>query len=128
MSKNSEFLVVLTTGADDQGMRATLAFTSALSSISMGNKTTVFLLGEACCWAFRDGARGIKVNGYPSLEEIMQDFMDERGIIAICSVCYRHCPGVVGSPSHANELLPHVTLAGFPTAIEIASSSGSITF
>ena len=122
----NQFLVMLTTGKKDEGTQATLAFSCALSAISLELDTFVFLTGEGSVWGLKGSSTGVVIIGYPPLNNLIQDYIHLGGKILLCSVCYRDCN--VSSFQQMNPLLDGVEIAGFAKAVSIAHSGSSITF
>lgn len=121
-----QFLVMLTTGKEDSGTRATLAFSCALASISMGLETSVFLTGDGSVWGLKESSVGIAVNGYPPLNKLIQEFLQADGKILLCSVCYRECE-TLATP-YSKDTIAGVELGGFTKAVAIANDGSSMTF
>ena len=122
----NQFLVILTTGKKDDGTRATLAFSCALSALSLGLETSVFLTGDGSVWGVKGSSTGIIVLGYPPLESLIRDFVQSEGKILLCSVCYRDCNNSMSE--HSKALMDSVQIAGFTKAVSIANKGSSITF
>ena len=126
MSK--KFLVVLTTGKEDNGSAATLAFSCGLSAIAGGCETTIFMTKQGAVWAFSGNAEGVVVQGFPPLLELVGEYLRSGGRLLACSVCHRSCGNGGVEDISESEFLDGVRIAGLSSAIEIAQSGGSITF
>ncbi|MCA9729816.1 MAG: DsrE family protein [Candidatus Eisenbacteria bacterium] len=129
MAGHSDFLVVLTTGREDNGKHATLAFACALSAVASGKRTKVFLTGDGAIWGFKGTAQDIMVQGFPPLESMIRDYQEAGGSLLCCSTCYLLCSN--GPPStdiDPTALRPGAEVAGFPVLIETACNGGSVTF
>lgn len=84
---NQHYTVILTSGAEDGGKRATLAASMACTALSMDLRTHLFLVGDGSYWAYEGHADGIQVVGFPALEELLDSFVLLGGSLAICSTC-----------------------------------------
>ncbi len=126
--KLSKFLVVISSGKEDSGNRATLGFACALSSLMMGNDTSVFLTGTGSVWGFKDGAADFQTQGFPPLEELIRNFVEEGGNILLCSTCIKTCAiGKMKKPE-AKKLINGIELSGFSTVVDHAMEGGTISF
>ena len=94
MSERRSLMVVLATGNDDGGKRATLAFSVACTSLAMGATTRVFLVGDGSYWGFEGRAREVHQPGFPPLQALMAEFTELGGDICICSACYNNVCGL----------------------------------
>ncbi len=125
-----QLLIMLTSGNEDMGKRATLAFSAACSSVAMEKPTSVFLVGDGVFWAYAGNIKGAKVDGFPALYELMELFMDLGGCISVCSTC-----SITGSCSidgsgdaSRNRLMPNIQQQGFASVINYAQHGSSLTF
>jgi len=89
--RDAKMLIMLTTGPEDGGKRATLAFSAACCAAAMGTRTSVFLVGEGAVWGYVGRASGVQQPGFPPLEELVTDFVDAGGEGLICSACDQVC-------------------------------------
>lgn len=109
-SNDAKMLIIVTTGREDGGKRATLAFSAGCCSAAMGMRTRIFLVGDGADWGFeRDGGR-VQHAGFPPLDELMESFIEAGGEALICSACHEVCV----SPQHAGG--PAVRRPGFAPA------------
>jgi predicted peroxiredoxin len=86
----SHYTVILATGAEDGGKRATLALSMACTALSLGLRTLVFLVGDGSHWAYEGHSDGIVATGFPSLDDLLQSYVELGGKVAVCSTC-NHC-------------------------------------
>ncbi len=97
-------MVLLATGNDDGGKRATLAFTAATCAAAMDKRTIVFMVGDGAHWAYEGRALGVQQKGFPPLEELDFSTWVGRG------VSLRNL--VTSAPRHKSkrhsEIHPHV--------------------
>lgn len=80
-------LIVLTTGKQDRGTRATLAFSWACTAAAMGKKTAIYLTMDGTLWALKETAHGVKVDGFEPLEEYIAQFDVLGGSLLVCAPC-----------------------------------------
>jgi len=129
IDNSKPFLVMLTTGDEDGGKRATLAFSAACSSMAMESPTSVFLVGDGTHWAYTSNIKGVRVSGFPTLYELMEAFMDLGGTITICSTCSisGSCTITPGSAPR-EHIMPNIKQEGFTSVISVAKQGSSLTF
>ena len=92
----SRYTVILATGNEDGGKRATLALSMACTALSMELATLVFLVGDGSYWAYEGHASNIQMKGFPALSELLDSFEELGGNLAVCSTCNHnlcHAPG-----------------------------------
>ncbi|MCA9166697.1 MAG: DsrE family protein [Planctomycetales bacterium] len=125
---SSKVVVILTVGKADNGKNATMAFSCALTALAMGQEAAVFLTSDGSVWGYRGSARGIVVQGFPPLDELISQFMDAGGRLLLCSVCHRTCS--TGGPEDppAVQALPKTEIAGFATVLDLAANGTAISF
>ncbi|MEZ6096284.1 MAG: DsrE family protein [Pirellulaceae bacterium] len=126
--ESKEFLIILTEGKSDNGRKATIAFSMALSALAMGHPATVFLTSDGAVWGYRGSARQVIVPGFSPLAELIQQFIEGDGRILLCSTCHRTCG--IGDPDAPPtvEKLDAAGIAGMATILEIAASGCTMTF
>ncbi len=87
-NKNTvQTMVVLTTGKQDRGTRATLAFSWACTALAMGQTAAVFCTMDGTVWSYRDSLPGTRVEGFESLEVYVEQFLALGGRILVCAPC-----------------------------------------
>ncbi|MEZ6044122.1 MAG: DsrE family protein [Planctomycetaceae bacterium] len=126
--QNKHVVVMLTVGKADNGKRATLAFSCALSALAMGNKASVFLTSDGAVWGYQGSGNGISVQGFPPLDELITQYHESGGRILLCSVCHKTCG--FGGPGELStiDMLPQIEIGGFVTMLELATEGIVITF
>jgi predicted peroxiredoxin len=90
-SVHRKLIVMLASGREDGGRRATLAFSAAVAALSMDQDVQVFLVGDGAYWAYEGRTEGIYQNGFPALEELVESFAELGGEIYVCSACDQVC-------------------------------------
>ena len=90
------YAVILASGPEDGGKRATLALAAACTAQAMGLDTIVFLLGDGAHWAYDGHAERVHTLGFPALSDLLELFVDAGGQLLLCSACDGACalPGV----------------------------------
>ena len=84
----TRLIVFLTAGDDDDGKRATLAFSAACAARAVGMDSVVFLVGDGLRWANRPIGESVQLPGLPSLETLVAEFEEDGGEIYACSACH----------------------------------------
>jgi len=121
-------VVILATGSEDEGKRATLAFSAACTALSMDKETQVFLVGEGAYWAYEGRAHGVQMTGFPPLEDLISMFLDLDGQIHVCSTCDQVCG--VPSDAEAGDVVrrPTIKPRGMASVLSDLVTGSSVTF
>jgi predicted peroxiredoxin len=85
--KTVQTLVVLTTGKQDRGTRATLAFSWACTALAMGQSASVFCTMEGTLWAYRKSLPNTRVDGFEPLDVYVEQFLTLGGRLLVCAPC-----------------------------------------
>src|SRR5262249_10954101 len=85
------YTVILASGPEDGGKRATLALAAACTAQAMDLDTTVFLLGDGAHWAYDGHAEQVHAPGFPALAHLIDSFVEARGQLLLCSACDAIC-------------------------------------
>lgn len=120
--------VILASGAADGGMRATLAFTAAVSAATMGQPTLVFLAGDGAYWGYEGRTDGVRAAGFPALADLIEAFVDAGGHIGLCSPCDAACSLPAGGSDRPLAKLPAVRLQGMPSVLAHSADGSALTF
>lgn len=91
-------VIMLTSGPEDGGKRATLAYCAACTSLGMDTRTRIFLVGDGAHWGYEGHTADYHMNGFPPLQELVEMFRELGGETYICSTCDQVC----GIPSDGN--------------------------
>jgi len=84
--------IMLMSGTEDGGKRATLAFVAALSAAAMERPVQVFLAGDGAIWANPDQADRVEMPGFPPLTRTeFRNTSTWAGPLLVCSTCERFC-------------------------------------
>ena len=98
-SDHPPLVILLTSGPDDRGKRAVLAYSAAVTSVSMEVPTQIFLVGDGAHWAYEGNVNDIEYPGFPPLQDLIDSFAEFGGETYICSTC----DGVCAIPSDQEQ-------------------------
>ncbi|MFH1873928.1 MAG: DsrE family protein [Pseudomonadota bacterium] len=91
MSKEKErLLIILSTGKQDHGAKATLAFAFACSALSMGADVAMYVTMDGTIWGLKEAAKGVCMPGFEPLESYINQFQDLGGKIYVCPPCVEY--------------------------------------
>ena len=87
-----------------------------------------FLTSDGAVWGYKGSVKGIVVQGFPPLSELVEQYLRGGGRLVLCSVCQRTCS--TGSPDDlvTIEKFPEVEIGGFATILELAMDGFTVTF
>lgn len=121
-------VVVLATGNDDGGRRATLAFTAATCAAAMDKRTIVFMVGDGAYWAYEGRTAGVRQQGFPPLTELVDCLVEMGGEMFVCSACDQVCS--VPGDDEADGFRRHAAVRprGMSAVIAEMSDGLSVTF
>jgi predicted peroxiredoxin len=124
--QNQALTILLMSGAEDGGKRATLAFVAAVSAAAMERPTQVFLAGDGVLWANPDEARGVEVAGFPPLTELIEEYLELGGRLLACSTCERFC--VSREPSVKHTRWSALEVRGMAAMLDSQTGGHSLSF
>jgi len=113
--------VILASGPEDSGKRATLAFAAACTAQAMDLDTIVFLLGDGAHWAYADHAEQVHAPGFPALTGLIDLFIESGGQLLLCSAC----DGICAVPSKRRC---DVRVAGLASLLSHTVGGSAMTF
>jgi len=87
----SAYAVILASGPDDGGKRATLALAAACTAQAMDLDTIVFLIGDGSHWAYEGHAEAVHAAGFPALADLIDSYVTSGGQMLLCSACDAIC-------------------------------------
>ena len=126
MRQSDSVTILLMSGTDDGGKRATLAFVAALSAAAMERPVQVFLAGDGAVWGDPDQADPVNMPGFPSLAELIQEYLDLGGALLVCSTCERYCSA--HQPGAAGKRWPALQVRGMAAFLESQGDGFSLSF
>jgi uncharacterized protein len=128
MPKDLDTMIVLTTGKQDRGTRATLAFSWGCAALAMNKSAAIYLTMDGTVWGMRGAAKGVEVGGFESLDEYVENFTALGGEILVCAPCSEYyCSFEAGAAQ--GTLIDEVTLVGLATIVNrIGATTKVITF
>jgi predicted peroxiredoxin len=124
----NNYVVVLSSGAEDGGKRATLAFSAACTAQAMELDTQLFLVGDGSHWAYQGSCEGINQKGFPALVNLVENFVELKGKIFVCSACDTVCS--LPQDIHGKPLVRELFIQprGLASIMEHMVGGSSITF
>lgn len=122
----SMLTIMLMSGKEDGGKRATLAFVAAVSAAAMGRPVQVFMAGDGAVWGDPHQAEGVEMAGFPPLAVLIGEYLDLDGELLVCSTCERFCmtPGTLASGNR----WPSLKVRGMAALLESQGGGDSLSF
>ena len=115
-------LIMLTTGPEDRGNRATLAFSLGVASLISGVETTMYLTMGGTFWSRQSAHERVHIEGFEPLKVYAQQFMEAGGTLMVCSPCNEfYCSISEGG------LIEGAELSGLTTIVDIAMNAATVT-
>jgi len=121
-------MVVLTTGKQDRGARATLAFSWACIALAMGKRVSLFLTMDGTIWGLRGAMKGVCVEGFEPLAEYMEQFLSLGGTLLVCAPCVEYYCSF-NRDTVKERVLPDARISGLSTVVgQIDPQANVVTF
>ena len=121
-------VVMLTSGPEDGGKRATLAYCAACTAVGMDTETRIFLVGDGAHWGYEGHEKNYHMKGFPPLGELIEMYRELGGKTYICSTCDQVCR-IPGEEEYSDRVLrPDVLPSGLATILPEISCGSSVTF
>jgi uncharacterized protein involved in oxidation of intracellular sulfur len=121
-------LITLTTGKQDRGTRATLAFSWGCASLAMGKQVSIFLTMEGTIWATKGACKGVEVGGFEPLTAYVDQFCALGGELLVCAPCSEYYCSVDGVELHG-KIVPEAELTGLATIVsKLGEKTKMVTF
>ena len=114
-----KYLINCRDGANDVE-RATVSFIMALSAATNNADTAVFATSDAANLCVKGGTDNLVAPGYEPLGGLVEEFVDNGGVIWLCPVCAK-AKGIT-----TDDLIPGVELAGVPRTMEFMASGAQV--
>ncbi len=128
MGDANSVVVVLTTGKQDRGTRATLAFGWACAALALGKDVSVYLTMDGTMWAMRGAAASVQVEGFEPLDEYVSQFTALGGKLLVCAPCSEYYCSFDRSLVH-DKLLPEANVVGLTTVVgKIGAGTSVVSF
>jgi predicted peroxiredoxin len=122
------YAVLLASGAQDGGKRATLALAAACTAQAMDLDTIVFLIGDGAHWAYDGHAEEIHSPGFPALADLIASFLEAGGQILLCSACDAVCASPADAGGKPLTRRRDVRPRGLASVLSHTVKGGSVTF
>ena len=123
---NQALTILLMSGREDGGKRATLAFVAAASAAAMERPVQVFLAGDGVCWGDPGQALQVEVKGFPPLAELIREFLDLGGELLACSTCERFC--TAPDPGSGARRWPALQVRSMAALLDSQGAGHSLSF
>jgi len=125
---SSDYVVMLASGQEDAGKRATLAFSLACTTQSMDRPSYVFMIGDGVHWAYEGHGDDVQVAGFPALNELIGTFIELGGVIFVCSACDNVCSFPSGTGGVFLKRKPNIQPLGMAGLLPYLEGASAITF
>jgi len=128
MAEEVGTMIVLTTGKQDRGTRATLAFSWGCIALAMGQKVALYLTMDGTVWAAQGAMKGVAVAGFEPLKDYHEQFVALGGEILVCAPCSEYyC--AVDQAQVPGAIIEEAELVGLATIVgRTGASTKVITF
>jgi predicted peroxiredoxin len=122
--KPDRLLIILTTGPEDRGSRATLAFAMGVSALISGVDATIYLTMGGTFWSRNGARRKVRIEGFEPLQTYVDQYMEGGGKLTVCSPCNDFYCSIAGE----EPMLPGAELCGLAHIVDLAMGSSVVTF
>ncbi len=128
MNNQPDLLITLTTGKQDRGTRATLAFSWGCAALAMGQSVSIFMTMDGTIWAGKNAMKGVSVAGFDNLEEYLEQFIAMEGELLVCAPCTEYyCAFDQNEPDR--KIINEANLTGLATIVsKMGPNTKVITF
>lgn len=128
MTDHPDLLITLTTGKQDRGTRATLAFSWACAALAMGKKVIVYITMDGTVWGTKGATKGVEVGGFEPLEDYFEQFFALGGELLVCAPCSEYYCSFDRSAIQGT-LLEEAQLTGLATIVgRTGPNTKTVTF
>jgi uncharacterized protein len=119
----NKLLIILTTGAEDRGNRATLAFSMGVAALASGVETCIYLTMAGTFWSRVAAHDKIFIDGFEPLATYVRQFQEMNGRLQVCSPCNEfYC-----SIAKERPLMPGAELVGLTSVVDMALDASTVT-
>jgi predicted peroxiredoxin len=126
--ERGNYAVILASGLEDGGKRATLALAAACTAQAMDLNTIVFLIGDGAYWGYDGHAEGVHAPGFPALADLMESFFESGGQILLCSACDAVCSSPTNTDGISLKRRRGVRPQGLASVLSHTVRGSSVTF
>jgi predicted peroxiredoxin len=130
MDATESLLIVLTTGLEDGGRKASIAVGVALAALTEGKKAYLFLSLESAPFAAPSGCREVHPRGFSEpLEAYLDHFVELGGRLEVCSSCFEeYCKDLPKDAAGHVVLRPGTRVESLGTVARRAGHMPVVTF
>jgi len=125
MHNSNDTLIVLTTGKQDRGARATLALSWACSALAMGQSVSIFMTMDGTVWSMKNAVDGVQVEGFEPLANYIETFFALDGKMLVCAPCTEYYCSL-SSNDGRGALIDGAEVAGLATVVSIAGQNCTV--
>ncbi len=122
--ERNKMMIILTTGPDDRGNRATLAYTMGVTALISGVDVEIFLTMGGTFWSRATPVKSVHIQGFDPLWEYVEQFRELGGRILVCSPCNDFYCAAAG----AESMLEGAEIAGLTHVVDSALDASVVTF
>jgi predicted peroxiredoxin len=116
-------LIILTTGPEDRGNRATLAFSMGTSALISGVDASIYLTMGGTFWSRDASEIAVHIPGFEPLATYVKQFQEAGGKLLVCSPCDAfYC-----SIAKERQLRPGAERCGLAHVVDLALGATTIT-
>ena len=116
MNNKPDLLITITTGKQDRGSKATLAFSWGCAALAMGQSVCIYLSMDGTVWAAKGAMKGVEVGGFGQLEDYLDQFIELGGELLVCAPCTEYYCAFDRS-SIPSTLIEEAKLTGLATIV-----------
>ena len=122
---DDHLLIIVSTGREDHGLKALLAFAIADTALNMGVKTSIFLTLSGVLWGYKAKVSSFHIPGYEPLDDLINRFVEsDLSHLMMCSPCAEGFCSI----ENLAPIREQVQLVGLSHITDLASSSKVISF
>jgi predicted peroxiredoxin len=118
-------LVILSTGREDAGAKATLAFAWACGALAMGREVMLMAIANGTVWGLKGVCDDIHLPGFEPLEQYVREFKELGGKFCICPPCLEYYCSI-DEETAKRGIREEGEVCGIAVALNFASAGGQI--